>query len=220
MNQHGFARDMDFELDHQTADEMWFVLSSNEETLEKYPYAFVLKLGYRISGSSVEIIWQVENPSDEALPFSIGGHPAFNCPIDPVKKQTDYQLHFDVEGPLVSSRLEDGLTGTIKDTYPLQDGYLPLTEQLFDNDALIIENQNVKKVEICDREGKAYLTVSMDAPLFGIWSPTGKQAPFVCIEPWYGRCDSKDFTGDLKERAYGNSIAPGEIWKKGFTVTV
>ncbi len=220
MNQHGFARDMDFKLDHQTADEMWFVLSSNEETLEKYPYAFVLKLGYRISGSSVEIIWQVENPSDEELPFSIGGHPAFNCPIDPVKKQTDYQLHFDVEGPLVSSRLEDGLTGTIKDTYPLQNGYLPLTEQLFDNDALIIEKQKVKKVQICDREGNAYLTVTMDAPLFGIWSPTGKQAPFVCIEPWYGRCDSKDFTGDLNERAYGNSIAPGEIWKKGFTVTV
>lgn len=220
MNQHGFARDMDFELDHQTADEMWFVLSSNEETLEKYPYAFVLKLGYRISGSSVEIIWQVENPSDEELPFSIGGHPAFNCPIDPAKKQTDYQLHFDVEGPLVSSRLEDGLTGSMKDTYPLQDGYLPLTEQLFDNDALIIEKQNVKKVEICDKDGNAYLTVSMDAPLFGIWSPTGKQAPFVCIEPWYGRCDSKDFAGDLKERAYGNRIAPGQIWKKGFTVTV
>lgn len=220
MNQHGFARDMDFELDHQTADEMWFVLSSNEETLEKYPYAFVLKLGYHISGSSVEIIWQVENPSDEELPFSIGGHPAFNCPIDPSKKQTDYQLHFDVEGPLVSSRLEDGLTGTMKDTYPLQDGYLPLSEQLFDNDALIIEKQNVKKVEICDKEGKAYLTVSMDAPLFGIWSPTGKQAPFVCIEPWYGRCDSKDFAGDLKERAYGNLLEPGKVWKKGFTVTV
>lgn len=220
MNQHGFARDMEFELEHQTADEMWFVLSSNEETLEKYPYAFVLKLGYHISGSSVEIIWQVENPSDEELPFSIGGHPAFNCPIDPAKKQTDYQLHFDVEGPLVSSRLEDGLTGTMKDTYPLQDGYLPLSEQLFDNDALIIEKQNVKKVEICDKEGKAYLTVSMDAPLFGIWSPTGKQAPFVCIEPWYGRCDSKDFAGDLKERAYGNLLEPGKVWKKGFTVTV
>ncbi|MGN0414677.1 MAG: aldose 1-epimerase family protein [Agathobacter sp.] len=220
MGQHGFARDMEFELESKTEDALWFVLNSSEETLAKYPYAFVLKIGYRLCDSSAEVIWQVENPSDEELPFSIGGHPAFNCPIEPGKKQTDYQISFDVKGPITSTRLEDGLASAETDVYELKDGFLPVTEHLFDKDALIIEGQGVKKVALCDAQGKAYLTVSMDAPLFGIWSPTGKNAPFICIEPWYGRCDDAGYTGELKDRKWGNLLAPGQTWKESFTISV
>lgn len=220
MGQHGFARDMEFELESKTEDALWFVLNSSEETLAKYPYAFVLKIGYRLCGSTAEVIWQVENPSDEGLPFSIGGHPAFNCPIEPGKKQTDYQISFDVKGPITSTRLEDGLASAETDVYELKDGFLPVTEHLFDKDALIIEGQGVKKVALCDAQGKAYLTVSMDAPLFGIWSPTGKNAPFICIEPWYGRCDDAGYTGELKDRKWGNLLAPGQTWKESFTISV
>ena len=220
MGQHGFARDMEFEPDVHTDKEMWFVLKSSEETLKKYPYEFVLKIGYRIEKSSVEVIWQVENPSDEELPFSIGGHPAFNCPIAEGKKQTDYKLKFDTQKALVSTRLEDGLASEVKDTYELSDGYLPVTEELFDKDALIIEGQGIHSAALCDETGRAYLTVTMDAPLFGIWSPTGKQAPFICIEPWYGRCDKVGFAGELKEREWGNLLAPGAVWQAGFTVSV
>lgn len=220
MGQHGFARDMEFELESKTEDALWFVLNSSEETLAKYPYAFVLKIGYRLRGSTAEVIWQVENPSDEGLPFSIGGHPAFNCPIEPGKKQTDYQISFDVKGPITSTRLEDGLASAETDVYELKDGFLPVTEHLFDKDALIIEGQGVKKVALCDAQGKAYLTVSMDAPLFGIWSPAGKNAPFICIEPWYGRCDDAGYTGELKDRKWGNLLAPGQTWKESFTISV
>ena len=45
MGQHGFARDMEFEVESQTADQVWFVLRSNEQTLEKYPLAYVLHVG-------------------------------------------------------------------------------------------------------------------------------------------------------------------------------
>lgn len=220
MGQHGFARDMEFELESKTEDALWLVLNSSEETLAKYPYAFVLKIGYRLCGSTAEVIWQVENPSDEELPFSIGGHPAFNCPIEPGKKQTDYQISFDVKGSITSTRLEDGLASAETDVYELKDGFLPVTEHLFDKDALIIEGQGVKKVALCDAQGKAYLTVSMDAPLFGIWSPTGKNAPFICIEPWYGRCDDAGYTGELKDRKWGNLLAPGQTWKESFTISV
>lgn len=220
MGQHGFARDMEFVLESCMDNEMWFVLHSDESTLEKYPYEFTLRIGYRVVRSSLEVLWQVDNPGKEDLPFSIGGHPAFNCPIVEGKKQTDYQIKFDVEGPLVSTRLEDGLASEKTDCYELKEGYLSVTEHLFDKDALIIEGQGIKKVSLCDEEGEAYLTVSMDAPLFGIWSPTGKNAPFICIEPWYGRCDAVGFTGELCERKWGNLLAPGQVWKAGFTVSV
>lgn len=221
MSQHGFARDMEFKLLTQTENEIWMALYSDEETLKKYPYEFVLKLGYRLLKDGVKIFWQVENQGKEELPFSIGGHPAFNCPIEDGKRQTDYMIYLDAKDKIISTRLGNtGLATDQQDVYELKDGYLAITEELFDNDALVIENNQAKKVALCDGEGTPYLTVTMDAPLFGIWSPPHKNAPFICIEPWYGRCDREDFTGELKDREWENTISPGEIWKAAYQVTV
>ena len=55
MGQHGFARDMEFELVSQTKDEAWFSLKSNDETLAKYPFEFVLEIGYKLSGSEIKV---------------------------------------------------------------------------------------------------------------------------------------------------------------------
>lgn len=221
MAQHGFARDMEFTLLSETEDEIWFVLNSDEETLKKYPYVFTLKLGYRLLSKGVEICWQVENPGKEDLPFSIGGHPAFNCPIEEGRKQTDYVIRFDNEDKVISTRLSSsGLATDVQDIYDLDKGILPITETLFDKDALVIEHDQARQVALCDKEGNAYLTVTMESPLFGVWSPPKKNAPFICIEPWYGRCDKEGFTGDLKEREWGNLIAPGQIWKASYQVTI
>ena len=161
MGQHGFARDMDFTLDSQTEDTLWFVLKSNEETMAKYPYAFTLRIGYHIEENKLEVLWQVENPSEEELPFSIGGHPAFNRP-------KNCKIRFDVAGPLTSTTIVDGLVGNGTVDYELKNSYLTVTDHLFDDDALVIENQNVHEVSLCDMEGNPYLTVTMDAPLFGV----------------------------------------------------
>lgn len=221
MSQHGFARDMEFSLLSQTNDEIWFMLSSNEETMEKYPYVFTLKLGYRIEGSKVEVLWQVENPGEEMLPFSIGGHPAFNCPIEEGTKQTDYILDFGDVDEIVSTRIgEGGLVSGCMDVYGLNDGKLAITENLFDHDALIVEDNQTDTVALCRKDGSPYLTVTMEAPLFGVWSPPGKNAPFVCLEPWYGRCDSEYFEETLEEREWGNSINPGEVWKASYFIEV
>lgn len=94
-------------------EEIWFELKENEETLKKYPFAFRLHLGYRLDGRSVEVLWKVENPNEKKMYFSIGGHPAFNCPLKAEEKQSDYQLSFDTDKTLVCSIL--GETGLLTD---------------------------------------------------------------------------------------------------------
>lgn len=221
MTQHGFARDMDFTLLSQTDDEIWFELRSSRETLEKYPYEFILKLGYRIEGRKTEVLWQVENPGSSVLHFSIGGHPAFNCPLEPDAKQEECFVDFGDTAEVVSTRIsENGLATNFMDVYPLTDGKLALRDNLFEHDALVIENRQTNTAALCRKDRTRYVTVTMDAPLFGIWSPPGKQAPFVCIEPWYGRCDSEDFEGALEERKWGNQVAPGETWKASYQIEV
>lgn len=221
MGQHGFARDMESELLSQTDEEIWFLLRDSDQTREKYPYAFVLRQGYRLLEGGVEVCWQVENPGREELPFSIGGHPAFNCPMEEGERQTDYFLRFDTEEKVVSTRVSDkGLVTDKKDVYELDHGYLQVTSHLFDHDALVIEHNQAKEVSLCRPDKTAYLTLKMDAPLFGVWSPPGKNAPFICIEPWYGRCDHENFSGELKEREWGNILMPGEIWKASYRIMI
>lgn len=241
MAQHGFARDMEFELlskntlsesmpsqsessgaeSSENGSEIWFQLRSSEETLAKYPFEFILRLGYRIQGSRVTVLWQVENPGREVLHFSIGGHPAFNCPIQEGARQTDYLLDFGNVESIVSTKIsKNGLALDEKEAYSLNQGKLPITEHLFDNDALVIEGNQTDTAALCREDGTRYVTVTMDAPLFGIWSPPGKQAPFVCIEPWHGRCDNENFQGTLEERQWGNQASPGETWKASYTIEV
>lgn len=77
MSQHGFARDMEFQLKSQVASEIWFSLRSDEKTLAVYPYPFLLEIGYELAGSTVIVKWRVSNPQGEPICFSIGGHPGF-----------------------------------------------------------------------------------------------------------------------------------------------
>lgn len=220
MGQHGFARDMEFALDTQSGNEIWFVLHSNEETLAKYPYEFVLKLGYRLIDTRVEVLWHVENLSQEELPFAIGGHPAFNCPINEAEKQSDCYLKFDVDGTIVSQTIDGYLVGDATKSYGLEDRRLRIDEHMFDNDALILADQGIHQVSLCNASGEAYLTIEMDAPLFGVWRPADPSAPFVCIEPWYGRSDRIGYEGELRDREYENVIAAGTTWEAGYAILV
>ena len=192
-----------------------------ESTLEKYPFHFILKVGYRLSGRQVEVMWKVENPNDKKMYFSIGGHPAFNCPLKEGEKQEDCQLIFDTEGPLTSSIVnEEGALCPRTKILNLFGKCLKLEEHLFDEDALIIENHQAQRIGLADADGKVYLEVKFDAPLFGIWSPAKKHAPFVCIEPWYGRSDREDFDHILENREWGNELEPGDIFEKDYKILV
>lgn len=221
LSQHGFARDMDFELVSEKGDEIWFALEDSPETLEKYPFGFRLELGYRLQGRTVEVLWRVTNKNDREMYFSIGGHPAFNCPLREGEKQTDYRIGFDTCEPLTASVLDEN--GTVSErtkVLELTDGMLQITDSLFDEDALIVEHDQAHKVALYTPEGEKYLEVRFEAPLFGIWSPAGKHAPFVCIEPWYGRSDRADFGQKLEEREWGNVLKAGEVFTAAYQICV
>ncbi len=220
MSQHGFARDMEFRLKSQVSSEIWFELTADEETLRKYPFSFCLEIGYELKDRTVIVKWRVKNTAEETMYFSIGGHPAFLCPIGEGTKQSEYSIRFDTKNEVVSSCLEGGLLAENKKTYALKDGILPVTETLFDADALIIEKDQAHKVSLVKPDGRDYLTVSFDAPLFGIWSPPKKNAPFICIEPWYGRCDRAGFTDDIAKREWEQALNAGETFEAQYTITI
>ena len=222
MSQHGFARDMEFELISLKQNEAWFGLSSSVETIRKFPFPFRLEIGYRVEGQKVKVCWKVINTGSETMYFSIGGHPGFVCPMKKGEKQSDYYIHFDTNKDEIVSRMISG-EGLATDTlipYPLEDGYLRLSDDLFDRDALVLENRQTQRVSLCRPDNKPFVEVTFDAPLFGIWSVPKKNAPFVCIEPWYGRCDHMNFSGTLQQREWGNVLPAKEAFEAEYTIEI
>ncbi len=221
MGQHGFARDMDFELAEQTSDSIMFKLSDNAETHEKYPFAFNLYCGYQITGKEIRVIWKVLNTDKTEAYFSIGAHPAFNCSLD------QDVLKFEKAGKTLDTIrtnviAQDG-SGCMSDKtkeFGLDGGILKMSDELFAEDALVMEDKQADAISIIDSKGDAFVRVSFDTPLVGVWSPVGKHAPFVCIEPWYGRCDRVGFAGDISEREYGNKLAPGETFETSYSIEI
>lgn len=219
MSQHGFARDREFQMTEHNVDTIWFELKADEESLKVYPFRFRLEIGYRLEGRKITVMWRVANEDKKTMFFSIGGHPAFMCPIDGEGKQTDYYLLFDNKEPLSYGKLSvNGLLETEGHTLDIGGGCMPITEHMFDEDALVIEGGQAHQVALAGPDKKPYLTVKFDAPLFGLWSPAKKHAPFICIEPWYGRCDRESFAGMLADREYGNELRPGKIFETEYTI--
>lgn len=223
MGQHGFARDMEFECISEDKEEIWFALDATPITKEKYPFDFRLEIGYRLEQNTVRVMWKVENQEKEnTMYFSIGAHPAFLCPLKEGEKQTEYSIWMDAVDDVLFSKadLETGLMFNYKNQLNLSNGRYKLAADFFDEGAYIIEDYQVRKVSLMDAENQPYVSVSFNTPVVGIWSPEKKNAPFVCIEPWYGRCDRETFEGTLREREWGNKLAPGEIFERFYEITV
>ncbi len=220
MGQHGFARDMEFELISQDLESLSFVLNSSEETRRLYPMEFSLQITYTLHENLISVDWLVKNPGKEALHFSIGAHPAFYCPVADNGTQTEYaiDLHTDASELICGVLSGDGVLTEEKVIYPLENGKLRLTEHLFDRDALIVEGGQIRKLSLCMPNQTPYVTMDFTAPLFGIWSPAGKQAPFVCLEPWYGRSDRETFCDDISKREYGTTLQPSETFQASYSM--
>lgn len=222
LSQHGFARDMEFDLLSETDNEIYFILKSNADTLSKYPFPFALTIGYRLKENGVEVIWKVENTGSNTMYFQIGAHPAFNYSDFDASDSLHAYFGFDKTENINYILLGKGgcAVPDIQYSLHLENGLLPIDNNIFAKDALIIENKQVNKVVLLDKKKKPYLSVSFDAPLVGLWSPPGKNAPFVCIEPWYGRCDREDFDGEFKDRDWVNSLEAGELFEASYSIEI
>lgn len=228
ISSHGFARDMDFEPVLCDMDECTYVLKDTPETMEKYPFHFELEITHRLKGRTIETSWKVTNLNGKEMLFMIGGHPAFQVPEG--KTIYDYTLVFNKEGvnvgqyqdslhyqaPDADGYEESALQGDLK----LTDGKVPVTPGFFDTAlTYMFDKGQVSSVGLLT-DGKPYVTLICDGfPFVGVWTME-KTHPFVCLEPWYGVCDSKDFTGELKDRQGVQSLNAWETWEKGYSIRI
>lgn len=232
MKQHGFARDTEFvpnkinaffslddsvQIDTEN-DVFGYTMPQGE--FANYPYRFGLKANYIVAEQSIICNWQVQNCDDKDMYFQIGAHPAFLLPdYNGADEIHAYLQCLDENGkvvnPIINTCLKDGLRYSLPQPKILYDcdNYLAITNDSFANDAILIEDKQVQKVVLLDKNRKPVLSVLCpQAEAFGLWAPNKAGCPFVCIEPWCGIADGYDFKGDISKREYIQKLSSGNTF--------
>jgi galactose mutarotase-like enzyme len=207
MTQHGFARDKPFAWAQRGPRSCTLVLTDDADSRAHYPFAFRLEVTYALARQQLDVNFDITNTGDEPLPASIGAHPAFNWPLLPDLAKTDYRLTFASAEPAPIRRLKDGLLLPTPQPTPVEGNILKLSERLFDEDAVIMDQPASTSVRYAAERGPALEMSWQGFQELGVWSKPGG-APFLCIEPWHGIASPVDFDGDFVDKPGLMLIAP------------
>lgn len=224
---HGFARDFEHTVVDIAEDgsSVTFELRDTEQTRAMYPYGFALNMTYAITGpATLAQTFKVVNTGTDPMPFSVGGHPAFNVPVPGAEGEAfeDYELRFERAWTADSPKMvEGGIMSYADPFHVLEDSsVLPVARELFEFDTLVFRDVPGNVVEMAGT--KSGHGVRVEFPGFdfvGIWS-ANPDAPFVAIEPWTGHA-ALDTEDDVFEHRDNITIlAPGEVDERTFTMTV
>lgn len=217
MQQHGFARDMEFEPLTKLDNFHSYVFRSDNKLIDKYPYEFSLTVTYRTDGNKLTTIYKVVNEGDTDMPFGIGGHPAFKINREELDKG-NYYLEFEEEEDKIHFLyLVDGLIGTEYAKNILENKkVVPLNANSFSNDAIIMKGLKSNKVSL-KNNGKTVLTMDFTGfPYLAVW--TKPRAPFICIEPWMTTADNVNGSGVFRQKTDILLLPPKQEYECKYTV--
>ena len=224
---HGLARLNQFEVVEQSPSSVTLQLKSTEETRKSYPYDFELKLIFSVAGDTLTQTYEVTNPANVVLPFTLGAHPAFNIPIPGVEAASldQYQLSFTRSwtsyGPSIT---DDGLCDyTTPQKLIVDSDMLPLSWELIDREKTItLEDVPDRRITLAANAEASSEThgIQIDFEGFdylGIWS-AAPGCPFVALEPWCGIADTVDTDGVFEHKPGIISLEPGQSIAKTLNI--
>ncbi|WP_179007645.1 aldose 1-epimerase family protein [Winogradskyella forsetii] len=222
MPKHGFARhNDDFTIKNQTESSITFSLVSNEDLFEMYPFLFEFNNTYTLSENRLTINHTVTNIDEKPLYFSLGGHPAFNCPISKEENYTDYYLEFEKPENTASYVLNMN-TGLLTDeTIPVfTDGNkIDLRPDLFNEDALIFKDLKSRIVNLKHKTNGKILAVNFeDFKQLGIWAKPN--ASYVCIEPWLGIADHENTDQNIDTKEGILELEAAAVFEASYSIEI
>ncbi len=224
LGRHGIARNFEHAVVAQDDASVTFELTDSPETRASYPYAFRLNMTYALTGpATLTQTFRVENTGNVILPFSVGGHPAFNVPAPGAEGEAweDYELVFEHPWTYDSPTICDGGLLTYDPVNPIVDhaDRMPLTREAFRFDTIMLEG--VPGDTVTMRGTKSGHGVRMDFagfPYLGVWAGDG--APFVALEPWTGHATLDTEDDVLEHKRNITLLEPGQVDERSFQITL
>jgi galactose mutarotase-like enzyme len=218
---HGFVRNIsnpkviDFGKDFLKME-----VTCDADSLKIYPFKFKLEMSFILKGKTLHVSHSISNEGEETMLYSVGGHPAFNCPLYADEVYSDYFLEFEKEETDSTWMIDpNGLIDKDQKLVLDHTKKLPLHAQLFDQDALVFKNLRSRRVSLVSQNRGPVLAVEFeDFNYLGIWAKPN--APFVCIEPWLGIADSVNHNQKFEEKEGILTLPAGKSTQKIYSITI
>lgn len=222
MPKHGFVRHSeDIKLIIETKNSLSFSLTYNEDLLKIYPFKFEYIITYTLNNNTLNINYTVKNKDNRTIYFSVGGHPAFKCPLYNDENYTDYNLVFETE-ETSKTHLLNMQTGLVKnETKPVFNTKtsIQLKPDLFKNDALIFKDLKSRKVALVnDLRGEILNITFKGFNYLGLWAKPN--ASYVCIEPWLGIADQENATQNITEKEGIIKLPENETFSANYSIEI
>lgn len=221
MPRHGIVRKKEFALVDQTKDTILFEIKSTKESYDKYPFDFCLYNEYKLVKNSIIVTYSIENKGKKKMPFQIGGHPGFRCPIIEGENYEDYEIEFEqIENCTVPTPVtETGLIDITKRRKFLENSNkLRLEHHLFHKDAVILDQLKSRKIKMSSIKSKKGVEMEFqDFPYLILWS-SSNNGPFIAIEPWIGLSTCNDESDVFEEKRNMQIINPDETKRFSYSI--
>lgn len=219
LSRHGFARGKDFSVESSAADTAVFKLVADPSTLAAYPFHFELEAKFEVAARTLSVNTTVRNVGVADMPASFGYHPAFRWPLPFGAPRAAHFLEFDADEPAPVRRLDGaGLLSPTPHATPIKDRRLLLTDALFQDDVIILDQVASRGVCYGTGHGPQLRIEFPDSPYLGLWTKPG--APFICIEPWHGMSDPEGFGDDFTRKPGVFVLAPGAQLTASMRITL
>lgn len=221
MGRHGFARRREFTVVEHREDAVVLELCADEATKQVYPFDFRFTVSYILTGSSITTEFKVENTGAVPMPYSVGGHPGFNLPIEADETFEDYDIVFEKpetqKCPLIHPT--ECLIDYEKTIFEMKnEDVIPLQHSLFYNDALVFSDLESTTITLKSRKsGRGVMMEFSGFSLFGIWS-AANDGPYVALEPWTGCATAFSENDEFVEKRGMRTLPTGETETFAFTV--
>lgn len=214
MNKHGFARNSIFSVNKKSDEQAVFTICSSDDTLKAYPFEFEFSVDYRLDGAKLYMNFEVKNKNNTTMYFGVGGHPGINVPLEAGTDFEDYYLDFGVGATPKKVELSSKCFITDDRTdLELDNGKLWLKHNLFDNDAIVLENAPKTLTLKSDKTKKGVRATYNDMAYIAFWHAVKTNAPYVCIEPWSSLASRQDIVEDLATQPSIISLEAGGTYK-------
>lgn len=220
---HGFARDMEFTVAEQGADQVSFQLTHTPQTLAVYPFAFTLTVTYSVKGNVLTKTHQVTNASQAEMLYELGAHDGFRVPVGEGLTMADYSVRLPGVDKVSFYGMDENLMLTPKgEEISLQNSALPLTPAAFGLDTMILDTPPQAQALLCDQQGNPRVGLTFpDFPYLGLWTQAKPfDTGYVCIEPWSTLPDGTFMGRELGDKPGIRRLAPGQEEELRYTTTI
>jgi len=216
----GFAQEMEFETAEQSKTHIVMRLNANGYTKTMYPYDFMFEVSYTIDGNDINVEYDVKNRGKSDMPFAVGAHPGFMCPMGFNDLFTDYYLEFSRNETADILRVRtDGFFEAGAIPFLKNEKIINLDYGLFASDALVFKNLKSDTVYLKSHKHDKYVKMQFGGfKYLGIW--TRLNAPYVCIEPWTSLGDYYGYNGTFEEKPDMQILKPGASFTINHIVSV